>query len=219
MDNNELLDSMFKGVPKKVCDEVICIVDRSGSMDDIKSDAEGGLNAFLDEQKKIVDRGTRITIVEFDDTYNTVVNRVDITEVQKYVLQPRGRTALLDALGATINSIDTTTLDPSGKIIFVVVTDGAENASREFSREQIFKLITAKKEAGWEFVFLAANQDAISTGTSYGFDANTTVNFAATGDGVKYAYDTVSVYTTSLRTKSKIEAVSDLEAIIKSQGK
>lgn len=219
MDNNELLDGMFKNTPKRVYDEIICIVDRSGSMSIIQPDAEGGVNTFIKEQKSVDDRGAYITIVEFDNEYNKVVDHVDVNMVLPYKLVPRGFTALLDAIGTTINSVDMSTVDPNGKIIVVVVTDGDENASKEFTRDQIFKMITEKKEAGWEFIFLAANQDAISTGVGFGFDANTSVNFAATGQGVAYAYNTANSYTTSLRTKSKDEAVRDLADIVNNQGK
>ena len=207
MENPELLDLMFKNSKSapKSNDQIICIVDRSGSMGAIRKDAEGGLNSFINEQKE-VEGGANVTIVDFDDAYDVVCDAVDINDVEPYKLVPRGMTALLDAIGRTVNGFQ---YDGDGKVIVVVVTDGDENRSQEYTRDQIFDLITEKKEAGWEFMFLAANQDAISAGGSMGFDADATVSFAGNSRGVAAAYANTAVYTTSLRTKSKSAALAD----------
>ena len=213
-ENKEIFDQMFKdkvGQNAAAKDEIICIVDRSGSMGSIRKDAEGGLNEFVAEQKK-VENGANITIIEFDTIVDTVCDQIDINEAVDYKLVPRGMTALLDAIGQVASDKDKYTTD--GKTIVVVVTDGGENSSQEWNRDSIFELINERKEDGWEFVFLAANQDAIQTATHYGFDANATASFAATGDGVNAAYDMTSAYATTLRTASKSDALAAKKAYV-----
>lgn len=208
-ENAQLLNEMFKDKIKQKLgnvtkDEIVCVVDRSGSMGSIRSDAEGGLNTFIESQQKQEGAGANFTLVEFDHDIVTVHNRVDVDTVKPYKLEPRGSTALLDAIGTAINSMPKD-LDKDAKVIFVVVTDGGENASKEYKREQVFKMIDEKKALGWEFMFLAANQDAIETGSSYGFDMGKCVNFASTTGGTKALYDFVATNTSNYRTMAKSE--------------
>jgi len=207
-ENIEVLNQLFGNEEKTEKDEIVCVVDRSGSMGSICSDAEGGLNAFIEEQKD-VEGGANLTLVEFDTAYNVVYDRIDINEAAPYTLKPRGSTALLDAIGQAINTV----ADTNGKKIIVIVTDGGENSSKEYTKDQITSLITEKQDQGWEFIFLAANQDAIAVAGDYGIDTRNAVNFAATGDGAQEGYAAVATYTTSLRTKSKLDALNDLESI------
>jgi len=185
-------------------DEIVCIVDRSGSMHSIYKDAEGGLNTFIEEQKKI--GKANLTIINFDNKIETVCDQVNINEAETYHLYPRGGTALLDAIGSVIGDVDKYS-SKDGKTIVVVLTDGGENASTEWNRDDIFKSINERKEDGWEFMFLASGQDAIQVGSHYGFDANSTVSFAESGDGAVAAYAAGSIYTSSLRTMSKDDAL------------
>ena len=217
--NKELLDKLFDKVGKptdpgsKIAprDQIVCIVDRSGSMRSIKNDAEGGLNNFIEEQKK-VEGGANLTIVEFDDEINPVCEQVNIEQAPTYKLVPRGMTALLDAIGSTI--ADKEKFDCEGTTIIVVVTDGGENSSREYNKDSVFKMIEERKEQGWEFMFLAANQDAISTGRAYGFSADDAASFAATADGVAAAYTMSSNYTTNLRSVGKAAAMKSKKSFI-----
>lgn len=186
-------------------DEIVCIVDRSGSMSGIREDAQGGLNEFIKEQSRV--GAANLTIVEFDDGVNTVCDRVNINEAKEYALRPRGRTALLDAMGLVIGN-ELKYNAPDGKTIVVIVTDGGENASREWNRDQIFDLIKERKEAGWEFLFLASNQDAISVGSSYGFAAEDSVSFANNARGIVGATAVATGYVGSLRTMSKGDALA-----------
>lgn len=205
-DNSDLLNQMFKPAPtSKIKDEIICIVDRSGSMDSIRADAEGGLNAFIKEQKE-VEGGANFTLVEFDNQINKLYDRVDINNVAEYELKPRGYTALLDAIGYTLSGYP----DTEGNKVVVIVTDGAENASKEYSRQAIFELITSLTEKGWNFLFLAANQDAIQAGGSLGIDHAHTVSFAFDSAGTHDAYAAMNTYTSSVRTKGAKEALNDL---------
>jgi len=147
---------------------IAVLLDRSGSMQEIKSDAEGGLRAFLDKQKDVPGEAT-VSLYQFDDHYDVVYESQPVTDLPLFVLEPRGTTALFDAVGRTITRLDAwlERLDEATKptdVIMVVVTDGLENASREFSNAAIKDMITKRKEAGWQFVFLAADQDAFATG-------------------------------------------------------
>jgi len=186
-------------------DEIICIVDRSGSMRGIHIDAAGGLNSFIDEQKGV--GKANLTIVEFDTDVDTVCDQIDINEATEYKLKPRGMTALLDAIGLVIGDPDKyETKD--GKTIVAIVTDGGENSSKEWSHAKITELIEQRKEDGWEFLFLASNQDAIAVGTSYGFAAEDTVSFGSNERGISAAMDMQSSYVGSLRTMCKGDALA-----------
>ena len=192
-------------------DEIVVIVDRSGSMSSIRADAQGGLNTFIEEQKK-VENGAFLTIVEFDTRIDTLCDRVDIDEAPEYTLIPRGGTALLDAIGLVIS--DELKYKSEGKTIVVVVTDGGENSSKEWTRDAIFKMIETRKGQGWEFMFLASNQDAINAAVQYGFDSNSAVSFANSGEGVETAYAVSSTYTSSLRTMPKMDALAQKKAFV-----
>jgi hypothetical protein len=171
--------------------EIICVIDRSGSMAAIRDDAIGGFNTFLEEQKKI-DKPCNLTYVQFDDEYEVVHNGVPIKDVSPLTpatFVPRGWTALLDAIGRTIDTVGmrlmgTPENQRPGKVIFVILTDGEENSSREYKRSLILEMITRQREKyNWEFVFLAANQDAISVGREMGiqYAANFTPDSAHVG--------------------------------------
>lgn len=198
----DILDDLFKDTPKNAspdseADEIILIADRSGSMSSIREDAQGGINSFIEAQKK--EGNANLTFIEFDSIIDAVYNQIDINEATEYELEPRGGTALYDAIGATLanaNNIKTT-----GKKIVVIVTDGGENASQEWTRDTIFERIDSLKENGWDFLFLAANQDAMDVGTSLGFSAGETVNFAASSQGAQDAYGLASTYTSNIRGK------------------
>ena len=185
-------------------DEIVCIVDRSGSMKKIREDAQGGLNAFIKEQADLGE--ANLTIVEFDNQVDTVCDQVNINEAEEYTLKPRGMTALLDAIGMVVGDADKYNTD-DGKTIVVIVTDGGENSSREWKRDAIFNLITERKEAGWEFLFLASNQDAISVGHSYGFAAEDSLSFGNNSRGIAAGTETATAYVGSLRTMSKTDAL------------
>lgn len=197
-ENQQLLDTMFKNnnATSTTPDQIICIIDRSGSMISIKSDAEGGINQFLTEQKDVPGEAN-LTLVEFDFEHNKIHDQVNLKSVDKYILSPRGSTALLDAIGFTLNSQPEF---PKGtKVIVVIVTDGEENSSQEYTHSQIQDLIKERREQGWEFLFLAADQDAIQVGTSFGIASNRSANFTKSAAGTQALCSNVSTYTTSYR--------------------
>ncbi len=178
--------------------EIVVVLDRSGSMESIKSETISGFNKFVKEQKKSgVD--AHFTLVQFDQEYEVVYENTlikNIPKLNKKTFVPRGLTALLDAIGKTIKSTrkhqkKNASLDY--QTIFVIITDGYENASVAYSRENIFKKITQmQKKHQWEFVFLAANQDAIATASQYGISAKKALRFAADKAGTEDVFESIS---------------------------
>ncbi|MCK5017911.1 MAG: VWA domain-containing protein [Candidatus Peribacteraceae bacterium] len=181
---------------KKDFSEIVCIVDKSGSMGSIVNDAIGGFNTFIKAQQDLPG-AANVTLVLFDTSYNIMVNGENLKEfpeLTKRTYVPGGGTALYDAIGKAINVVgkrlsDTPEAERPEKVIFGILTDGEENSSREFDKDKIMEMISHQKATySWEFVFLAANQDAMAAGGSIGISANDTFNFAATGVGVKKGY-------------------------------
>lgn len=192
--------------------ELVFILDRSGSMSGLESDTIGGFNSMLEKQKK--EPGDAIvTTVLFDHAYELLHDRFDIhnikpvTEKEYFV---RGNTALLDAVGKTI--IKTVNVqknagegEQADKVMFVIITDGMENSSTEFSYSQIKKMIHHEKNVyGWEFLFLGANIDAEETAGRYGIDSDRAVNYYADSQGLKNSYESVNEAIFEIRTKSSI---------------
>jgi uncharacterized protein YegL len=163
--------------------DIILVVDRSGSMQDIRTDAEGGVNAFIENQAKESGEAL-LTLVQFDTEYEFLHTGVPIKNVTKYNLVPRGSTALLDAVGRAINETGEriAKLDEAyrpGLVVFVVMTDGLENSSREFSKSKIKEMIRHQQDNyGWQFTFLGADQDAFAEANAMGIDAAGAANFA-----------------------------------------
>lgn len=182
---------------------IAVLMDRSGSMRSIQADAEGAVNVFIDEQKRLDGKCT-IRLSQFDDTYEEVYPSTDINAVPQYSLYPRGMTALTDAIAKTVNDFgaELSALsedDRPGTVIVVIVTDGLENSSREYTAESVKALINDQKDKyNWEFVFLAAGQDAIQTGAGYGIGADSSLTFAAGNIG--QAISTASAYVTATRS-------------------
>lgn len=164
--------------------DITFVVDRSGSMQSIREDAEGGVNSFIREQQEQPGEAN-LTLVQFDTRYDFVFRGIPIQTAHPYVLKPRGSTALLDAVGRAI--IETgdrlRAMDESqrpGLVVFVIVTDGQENSSREFSREKIREMIEHQQNVyNWKFTFLAANQDAFAEGRQLGIDSAGIASYAA----------------------------------------
>ncbi|NPV12891.1 MAG: VWA domain-containing protein [Ignavibacteria bacterium] len=190
--------------------KIICILDRSGSMSSIIEDAIGGFNTFLKEQQEL-DDVANMDIFLFDTEFSKVVNNVDIKNVKPMTNKtyvPRGGTALYDAIGKTIDSeLDFLAQNPNNrpdKTLCVILTDGEENSSREYSREKIKMMIEEmEKEFKWNFIFLAANQDAIMTAGSIGIAAGKSMNFAANGEGITVAYQKISKAASYYRTTNQ----------------
>lgn len=172
--------------------EIVFILDKSGSMDNVRDDAIGGFNAFLNEQKKVKGKAN-LTLILFDHHLETVVNGVDINQVEEltdatYV--PSGMTALNDAIGFGIDNLKRRLKkynEETNNVIFVIMTDGYENMSQEYDIKSIKKEVEKlQKNNGYEFVFLGANIDAIEEGSRLGIAQS--VNFNADSSGVQDAY-------------------------------
>jgi len=188
--------------------EIICILDKSGSMSPIMNDAIGGFNSFLKLQKEEEGEAT-LTLVQFDHEYDKIYDNVDINEVEELTnatYQARGSTALYDAIGKTINEVgarlnSTAAADKPDKVIVAILTDGEENSSLEFTQSQIADMIKLQKEEySWEVIFLAANQDSFEVGRALNIKAADSFDFQATGAGVRDAYATMSSTVASYRS-------------------
>jgi len=182
------------------------ILDRSGSMSGLVNDTIGGYNSFIESQQDEVGEAL-LTTVLFDNHYEILHNGVDIQEVRPLTRRDyftRGTTALMDAIGKTINSVQNridwmNENDKPSKVIFVITTDGAENASREFSQSQIKKMIEQQTELGWQFIFLGANIDAVRTARSYGISEQSVSNYTANSRGTESIYNSMSKNVASYR--------------------
>ena len=167
------------------------VLDRSGSMITCKTDIEGGFNTFIDQHLKVPGE-CRVSLAQFDDEYDVVYTDRPIAEVPYLDLVPRNMTALLDAVGKTINDLGTrlSALPEDrrpGSVIVVIATDGQENASVEFSRDQILKTINHQREVyGWQFIYLGANQDAVEVGTGMGIPRAQTLTYDTANSGIAF---------------------------------
>jgi len=194
--------------------EIVCILDRSGSMESIIEDAIGGFNSFLEDQQKLPGIAN-LTVVFFDsekpfDIWCESTPVADVQKLTREIYNPGAMTPLLDAIGKTIESSKVRLekdCKKDQKVIVVVMTDGLENYSKEFTRKQIFdKISEQEKDHNWEFVFLAANQDAIVEGKKLGFASGRSVNFASTAAGTQRAYQTVNTAVSSYRSGADIDS-------------
>jgi hypothetical protein len=187
--------------------DITIILDRSGSMESVKSDTIGGFNSFLSEQQKIEGEAS-ISLVQFDDQYEVVYSDKDIRNAPRLTeetFQPRGMTALYDAIGRTINSVgerlaDLAEEERPDSVVFVILTDGFENASREFSAVKVNQMITHQRDTyKWEFIFIGANQDAIISAQAIGIGAHAALTYAANAEGTAEAFGSVAKNVASYR--------------------
>ena len=179
--------------------EIVYILDRSGSMSGLEDDTIGGFNAMIQEQK-VEEGDAYVSTVLFDNHTEVIHDRVDIRKVapmtrnEYYV---RGCTALLDAVGRAIHHIGNVHKyvreeDRPEKTLFVITTDGMENASRQYSYEKVRDMITRQKEKyGWEFLFLGANIDAAREAARFGIDEDRAANYHADHEGTAVIYEAV----------------------------
>lgn len=187
-------------MPNKDLTEIAVILDRSGSMTAIRDDTQGGFNTFLADQQA-VEGEANLTLVLFDHEYLVVHDRVAIGEVrpldsETYV--PRGATALLDAVGRTINQIGAQLDalpedDRPDKVVVVIMTDGHENSSKEFTHEKVRELVEHQQDTyDWQFIFTGAGIDAFAAGASIGVLTSHAMSHTHDGAGVAQAYGAVS---------------------------
>ena len=194
--------------------EMVFILDRSGSMSHLEADTIGGYNSLFEKQKK--EQGeAAVTTVLFDDKYEIIHDHADIKKVNPLTDREyfaRGSTALLDAIGKTINHVGhrhkyAPDSEIPQKTMVVIITDGFENASREFSQPQVKSMIEHQKERyGWEFLFLGANIDAVSTARNYGIAPDRAVKYEADSVGTRTNFEAVSETVSCVREERPISS-------------
>lgn len=181
--------------------DIVVLIDRSGSMTGMEEETIGAFNAFIEEQKKLKDKAF-LTLILFDNQYETVYYRADLVNVgrlnsEKYTT--RGSTSMYDAIGRTINDI--TNANKSDKVIFLIQSDGQENTSVEFTGKQIKKLINAKEKRGWDFQFVGTGIDAFEEGAKFGMKQDKTVSLSKTAEGMRSYSNVIGAASTAYRTK------------------
>ena len=192
--------------------ELVFILDRSGSMAGLEKDTVGGFNAMLEKQKR-QDGACFVTTVLFNTVSARVHDRVPLARVapmKESDYCPGGCTALLDAIGETVEHIASIHKyirpeDVPEHTVFVITTDGMENSSRKFSSDAVKKLIKKmQEERGWEFLFVAANIDAVETASNLGVSRDRAVNYNSDGIGTKILYETVSDAVSCVRSAAPL---------------
>jgi uncharacterized protein YegL len=192
---------------KKGLTELAMVLDRSGSMAATADDAIGGFNAFLHDQKKQPGE-LLVTVVGFDDQYEVWRDRAPIADVPSLTREtfvPRGSTALLDAIGRTVDTLgkrvdEAPEAERPEQVVVVIITDGEENASRQYSVQDVFdKVRRREQDHGWRFTFIGANQDAIATAARLGVDRGAAMSSAPGRRGTLGTYAAISRAVSAIR--------------------
>ena len=174
--------------------DIVFLLDRSGSMGGTENDTIGGFNSYISKNKNNKFE-TNVTTILFDDQYEVLHDRVNIKDVKELTNKDyyvRGSTALLDAIGKTINTLDSKDTD---KVLFVITTDGYENSSREYDNKKIKKLI--KKHDNWEFMYIGADIDSYAVGGNIGISKKNIANYKKDRKGVGLMFDAVGKFACS----------------------
>ncbi len=186
--------------------EMVFILDKSGSMSGLEKDTIGGFNSMIKKQKK-EDGKAYVSTVLFSDKSTVIHDRVDISEIKPMTENDyftEGCTALIDAVGGAIHHIRNIHKyarkeDVPENTIFVITTDGMENASHIYSGDEVKKMIEQQKEKGWEFIFIGANIDAVETASNFGISSDRAVNYHADAQGTEVVYDNICCAVSSVR--------------------
>jgi len=198
---------------KKNLTELVFIIDRSGSMSGFEKDTVGGFNSTIEEQRR-GDGDVYVSTVLFDNFSEVLYDRVSIKEIKPMTIndyRTRGCTALFDAIGGAIKHIGNIHKyarfeDVPEKTVFMITTDGMENASRQYTRKRIKEMIKHRQEKyGWEFIFLAANIDAEEAADEIGIRRDRAVNYCQDADGVKITYDAMCRAITTVRSNKSLD--------------
>ena len=193
--------------------QIICILDRSGSMSSLAADTIGGYNSFI-EQQKSKSGAAQVTTVLFDDQYEKIADAVDLQQLPELTSAEyfaRGTTALLDAVGRTITetfaNMEREKICPAKRrVLVLIMTDGYENASKEFSKSQVKALVEAtQKEFDWNYVFIGANIDAASEAGGIGINKRHAAQYAPTREGVRESFDKMNAAAEEVRERGKLD--------------
>ena len=191
--------------------ELRFILDRSGSMSGLESDTVGGFNGMIEKQRR-TEGQVLVSTVLFDNDSQVIHDRVPLDGIRPMTLEDYtvgGCTALLDAIGGAVHHISNVHRyireeDRPAHTLFVIMTDGMENASRKYSSDKVKRMIEQKKETGWEFLFLGANIDAVETASRIGIARNRAADYRCDSRGTRTNYDAVGCAITSLRCEKAI---------------
>ena len=191
--------------------EVVFILDRSGSMAGLESDTIGGFNSFVEKQRQ-EEGECLISTVLFNQLSRVIHDRVPIDEIRNMNREDyfaSGTTALIDAMGDAIHHIKNVHKyireeDVPANTVFVIITDGLENASHRYTSDQVKKMVSQQKEKGWEFLFLGANIDAVETAKKYGIEEDRSVDFLNDTQGIEANFKAVSKSVSSVRNMGRI---------------
>ncbi len=201
------IDENIKKIDQALADQptlIAFVLDRSGSMQSIRDATIAGFNEFRGEQE-IQPGEAFVTLLQFDTEFEMIFDQVPIKEVPNLTREtfvPRGGTALFDAIGYLIPTIEKQIADlqQKPKVLFIIITDGGENSSKEITDvTKIRELIKAREQEGWEFAYIGANQDSFAAGGSMGISGQSTMNYAPTSAGTKAAYAAASGSVTRTR--------------------
>lgn len=199
---------------KKNLTELVFILDRSGSMSGLESDTMGGYNSMIKKQKEEEEGDVNVTTILFDDQVERLDDRIPIQDIKPMTSKEyyvRGCTALLDAIGATISYMGNVQKnikpdDKAKKVLFIITTDGYENSSKEYSYDKVKKMIERqKKRYDWEFLFLGANIDAISTAEKFGISEEFATNYVPDKEGTKLNYEAMNMAISNCRSEMTID--------------
>lgn len=209
---------------KKGLTELVFIIDKSGSMHNLVEDTIGGFNSMIEKQRK-VEGEALVSTVLFSNRSQVLHDRVPLTEIpamtdKEYCVG--GNTALIDAIGDAIRHIKLVHRyireeDRPENTLFIITTDGMENASRKWNADEVKKLIEEQKKAGWEFIFMGANIDAVETAARFGIGRDRAVDYRADRKGTRATYDAMSYAVSSIRCCSKV--APDWDAAVKTDRK
>lgn len=209
--------------------ELVFVLDKSGSMAGLEKDTIGGFNALVEKQRKL-QGDVRVTTVLFNQSYELLHDRISLKGISPLTeddYEVGGTTALLDAIGSTVQKIAnaqkrTMEEERADKVMFVITTDGMENASCEYNYKKINEMIAMQKQKfNWEFIFLGANIDAVATARQFGVEEEFAVEYHADPEGTQLNYQVLSEAVTSFRTGKSIDRnwKKDIEKDYKSRAK
>ena len=209
--------------------ELVFILDRSGSMAGLEADTIGGFNALIEKQRR-EEGECYVSTVLFDNVSEVLHDREKLSHIRPMTEKEytvRGCTALIDAIGGAIHHIGNVHKyarpeDVPAHTMFVITTDGMENASRKYTRERVKQMIERQKERyGWEFLFIGANIDAVETAARYGIDRSRAVNYNADKEGTRVVYDTVARAVQNVRKCAELSEdwSADIDADYRKRGR